>query len=98
MYFDSEPDPLVKWLRHRPFTAVTWVQIPYGSLWRISSAGRASALQAGGHRFEPCILHRSMATEHAVAFFIINIIYKNIERRVKKSVQVLRGSFNGDAL
>ena len=23
--------PLVKWLRHRPFTAVTWVQIPYGS-------------------------------------------------------------------
>ena len=25
-------DPLVKWLRHRPFTAVTWVQIPYGSL------------------------------------------------------------------
>ena len=24
-------DPLVKWLRHRPFTAVTWVQIPYGS-------------------------------------------------------------------
>ena len=24
--------PLVKWLRHRPFTAVTWVQIPYGSL------------------------------------------------------------------
>ena len=27
------------------------------SIWRISSAGRASALQAGGHRFEPCILH-----------------------------------------
>ena len=26
-------------------------------IWRISSAGRASALQAGGHRFEPCILH-----------------------------------------
>ena len=26
-------DPLVKWLRHRPFTAVTWVQIPYGSLY-----------------------------------------------------------------
>ena len=23
--------PLVKWLRHRPFTAVTWVRIPYGS-------------------------------------------------------------------
>ena|SRR5699024_492618 len=25
--------------------------------WRISSAGRASALQAGGRRFEPYILH-----------------------------------------
>ena len=23
--------PLVKWLRHRPFTAVTWVRVPYGS-------------------------------------------------------------------
>ena len=22
---------MVKWLRHRPFTAVTWVQVPYGS-------------------------------------------------------------------
>ena len=25
------PGPLVKWLRHRPFTAVTWVRVPYGS-------------------------------------------------------------------
>ena len=25
--------------------------------WGLSSAGRASALQAEGHRFEPCILH-----------------------------------------
>ena len=24
--------PLVKWLRHRLFTAVTWVRIPYGVL------------------------------------------------------------------
>ncbi len=30
--------------------------------WRISSAGRASALQAGGHRFEPCILHRVVSS------------------------------------
>ena len=50
--------PLVKWLRHRPFTAVSGVRIPYGSpIWRISSAGRALALQARGRRFEPCILH-----------------------------------------
>ena len=41
--------PLVKWLRHRPFTAVTWVRVPYGSprpslttrgtIRRLSSAG-----------------------------------------------------------
>src|SRR5699024_3496975 len=33
---------------------------PVGAIdtyWRISSAGRASALQAGGRRFEPVILH-----------------------------------------
>ncbi len=70
--------PLVKRLRHRPFTAVTRVRIPYGSPKffhesennipfeiinhkqlhrRISSAGRASALQAEGRRFDPVILH-----------------------------------------
>ncbi len=52
--------PLVKRLRHRLFTAVSRVRIPYGPLtdsWRFSSAGRASALQAEGHRFEPYNLH-----------------------------------------
>ena len=28
-----------------------------GRLWGLSSAGRASALQAEGHRFEPCRPH-----------------------------------------
>ena len=27
-------DPLVKWLRHHPFTVVSWVRIPYGSLFK----------------------------------------------------------------
>ena len=27
------------------------------SIWELSSAGRASALQAGGHRFDPCSSH-----------------------------------------
>ena len=51
--------PLVKRSRHRPFTAVTGVRFPYGSpISRdYSSAGRAPALQAGGHRFEPCWSH-----------------------------------------
>ena len=30
-----------------------------GRLWDLSSAGRASALQAEGHRFEPCRSHFS---------------------------------------
>ena len=31
------------------------------TLWEHSSAGRASALQAGGHRFEPCCSHHHLA-------------------------------------
>ena len=52
---------LVKRLRHRPFTAVTRVRFPYASptspIWRHSSAGRALASHARGHRFEFCCLH-----------------------------------------
>ena len=57
---------MVKRLRHRPFTAVSRVRIPVGSpdIWAISSAGRASALQAGGHRFEPCIAHHIFFAKH----------------------------------
>ena len=52
---------MVKRLRHRPFTAVSRVQIPVGSpFWKYSSVGRASALQAGGHRFEPCYFHQKL--------------------------------------
>ena len=29
------------------------------STWKLSSAGRASALQAEGHRFEPCTPHQN---------------------------------------
>ena len=42
---DSEGFPLVKAGRCRSY------------YWRISSVGRAPALQAGGHWFEPSILH-----------------------------------------
>ena len=39
------------------------VRVPLGSffIWDLSSAGRASALQAEGHRFEPCRSHFSYA-------------------------------------
>ena len=32
-------------------------------LWGVSSAGRAPALQAGGHRFDPGTLHHKELTE-----------------------------------
>ena len=58
--------PVVKRLRLRPFTAATRVRVPSGSppifsrsIWRHSSAGRASASHAEGHRFEFCCLHHA---------------------------------------
>ena len=58
--------PVVKRLRLRPFTAATRVRVPSGSppfrstvsTWRHSSAGRALASHARGHRFEFCCLHQ----------------------------------------
>ena len=37
-----------------------------GRLWDLSSAGRASALQAEGHRFEPYRSHFQLNIEYAV--------------------------------
>ena len=34
------------------------------TIWRISSAGRALALQARGRRFEPCILHHTSQNQY----------------------------------
>ena len=48
----------VKWLRHRPFTAGSRVRISHRSPWAISSAGRASALQAECQQFDPVIAHQ----------------------------------------
>ena len=35
------------------------------TIWGVSSAGRAPALQAGGHRFDPGTLHHKKLTEVA---------------------------------
>ena len=41
-----------------PFHGGNTGSIPVGVInWDLSSAGRASALQAEGHRFEPCNFH-----------------------------------------
>ena len=57
----------LSWLERRPVTAevessslfwVVYFQAKVNeNLWDLSSAGRASALQAEGHRFEPCRSH-----------------------------------------
>ena len=62
----------VKRLRHRPFTAGSGVRIPHRSPWAISSAGRASALQAECQQFDPVIAHHNEKSHvlRAVGFFI----------------------------
>lgn len=55
-------------LRHRPFTAATGVRTSlrsphYNIKWGHSSAGRAHALHAWGHRFEPCCPHHNIGHE-----------------------------------
>ena len=74
--------PLVKRLRHRPFTAKIGVRFSYGSpFWEHSSAGRASALQAEGHRFDPYCSH------HVGAGFIsLALIFLPIHSLLKKLV------------
>ena len=57
----------LSWLERRPVTAevvgsipirvVLYYKIKAYVTWGLSSAGRASALQAEGHRFEPCRPH-----------------------------------------
>ena len=53
----------LSWLERRPVTAEVvgsspiWVAEKIRNPWDLSSAGRASALQAGGHRFEPYRSH-----------------------------------------
>ena len=50
----------LSWLERRPVTAeVESSSLFWVVLWGLSSAGRASALQAEGHRFEPYRPHRN---------------------------------------
>ena len=80
----GQPGPLVKWLRHRPFTAVTRVRVPYGSpIWRRSSAGRALASHARGHRFEFCRLHQAKRTSIWMSFLLFFLFFKAFLRLSK---------------
>ena len=54
----------LSWLEHSVHTRGVTGSNPVAAtifsiiVWEFSSAGRASALQAGGHRFEPCNSHQ----------------------------------------
>ena len=66
----------LSWLERRPVTAevesssLFWVVLKEKRkllFWDLSSAGRASALQAEGHRFEPCRSQFHKASNAGVA-------------------------------
>ena len=66
-----------------------------------SSAGRAPALQAGGHRFEPCFAHHSVLfavvaqlVERRVAIAKVassSLVYRSIFADVAQSVEHFHG-------
>ena len=84
----------VKRLRHRPFTAGSGVRIPHRSPWAISSAGRASALQAECQQFDPVIAHHNEKFHvlRAVGFFIAIFLffYSHITSCIRDSLHFVR--------
>ena len=53
----NDPAQWLSWLERRPVTAEVTGSSPVWVVRDLSSAGRASALQAEGHRFEPYRSH-----------------------------------------
>ena len=84
----------VKRLRHRPFTAGSGVRIPHRSPWAISSAGRASALQAECQQFDPVIAHQKKASRDPLrgAFFLpfFFFLYSHITSCIRDSQSFAR--------
>ena len=60
----------LSWLERRPVTAEVVGSSPIWvvcKIWDLSSAGRASALQAEGHRFEPYRFHSNFGWSYGLA-------------------------------
>ena len=61
----------LSWLERRPVTAKVVGSSPiWVVVWGLSSAGRASALQAEGHRFEPYRPHYSAECIYSVPMWL----------------------------
>ncbi len=55
--------------RHLAKVEVASSSLVTRSIWKHSSAGRAPALQAGGHRFEPCCFHQKSSILKEIELF-----------------------------
>ena len=83
--------PMVKRLRHRPFTAVTRVRFPFGSPYgRIAQLVRALASHARGQRFESVYAHQRIPCNQAVFRLWLHGILLHILRRVQRMQGVYR--------
>ena len=69
------------------------------TIWNLSSAGRASALQAEGHRFEPCNFHHTVRTR--TRFFTKKgsgtfFVYRKFCGRTTQSVKRAKAGYHYD--
>ena len=63
-----------KWLTIRQSAGIITPVVRHGTdIWGISSAGRALAWHARGHRFDPGILHHKDPTEISAGSFLLHI-------------------------
>ena len=98
----------LSWLERRPVTAevtsssLVWVVCNIAIPWDLSSAGRASALQAEGHRFEPyCSHHENLSPVYAGLFvmyslFEVKLLFKMPERIALIESMIPTGSICAD--
>ena len=79
--------PLVKRLRHRPFTAVTRVRVPYGSFffWRITQVRLKGTVLKTVRRVKPCKGSNPLSSfvTHSILnvwILVINLCYRGMEQ------------------
>ena len=79
--------PLVKWLRHRPFTAVTRVRIPYGScfclFWSRGVVVNMPACHAGDRRFDPVGTATFVYTTISGFIYSFGSVAQSVEQRTE---------------
>ncbi len=82
--------PVGQVVKTRPFHGCNMGSNPVRvTTWKFSSAGRASALQAEGHRFEPCNFHQKKKDTIRCLFS-----FPKIKRNLREALQVLKFDSN----